>query len=389
MTRKARGTGSVYQRGRVWWAQYCHQGKVMRESSGSSSRAEAVRLLKKRLGEIGHGRLIGPDVERTTFEDLARMLTDDYRVNGRRSLYAAKRALAHLREVFGLSRAVEITEDRIAAYVVKRQSEGAANATINRELAALKRAFRLGERAQKVARRPYVAMLQERNTRKGFLEPEQFRAVADRLSDDLRPVVEAAYIMGWRVASEILTRQWKHVDFEVGLLRLEPGETKNGEGRQFPLTTGLRAVLERQRERTTALEQAQGRIIPWVFHRNGEPIRDLRIAWNKACREACVPGKLLHDFRRTAVRNLERAGVPRSTAMALVGHKTESIYRRYAITDEAMLREGAEKLSRLHEASGANEGTSHVADGRSVTELTQSRPRPVERHLGRAAQPAR
>ncbi|HXK08506.1 MAG TPA: hypothetical protein VMT70_02565 [Vicinamibacteria bacterium] len=110
-------------------------------------------------------------------------------------------------------------------------------------------------------------------------------------------------------------------------------------------------MLERQRERTTALEQAQGRIIPSVFHRRGEPIRDLRIAWNRVCRDAALPGKLLHDFRRTAVRNLERAGVPRSTAMALVGHKTESIYRRYAITDEAMLREGAERLSQLHEAA--------------------------------------
>ena len=132
---------------------------------------------------------------------------------------------------------------------------------------------------------------------------------------------------------------------------MEPGETKNGEGRMFPLTPGLRAVLERQRERTTALEQAQGRIIPWVFHRNGEPIRDLRIAWGKACKDAGLPGKLLHDFRRTAVRNLERAGVPRSTAMVMVD-RTESIYLRYAITDEAMLREGAEKLAKLHEAAG-------------------------------------
>ncbi len=74
----------------------------------------------------------------------------------------------------------------------------------------------------------------------------------------------------------------------------------------FPMTPGLRAVLERQRERTTALEQAAGRIIPWVFHRNGKPIKSFR------------------------------GLVPRSTAMRIVDHKTESIYRRYAIVDEAM-----------------------------------------------------
>jgi len=118
----------------------------------------------------------------------------------------------------------------------------------------------------------------------------------------------------------------------------------------FTMTPGLRAVLERQRERTTALEQAAGRIIPWVFHRSGKPIKSFRGAWDAACRLAGVPGRYAHDFRRTAVRNLERAGVPRSTAMRIVGHKTESIYRRYAIVDEAMMREGADKLATLHEA---------------------------------------
>jgi integrase len=66
--------------------------------------------------------------------------------------------------------------------------------------------------------------------------------------------------------------------------------------------------------------------------------------WISACEAAGYPGKLIHDFRRTAVRNLERAGVPRSTAMQMVGHKTEAIYRRYAIVDEQMHREGAAKL---------------------------------------------
>jgi integrase len=130
------------------------------------------------------------------------------------------------------------------------------------------------------------------------------------------------------VASEILTRQGKHVDFGSGWLRLEPGETKNDDGRMFPMTPGLRTVLERQRERTTALEQAAGRIVPWVFHRNGRPVKSLRGARREACRLAGVPGRYAHDFRRTAVRNLERAGVPRSTAMRIVGHKTETLYRR-------------------------------------------------------------
>jgi integrase len=260
-------------------------------------------------------------------------------------------SIGHLRATFALARAVEITPDRVSAYMTARLADGAANATINRELAALKRMFRLGRKAGKVADVPIIDMLAEHNTRKGFFERDQFNAVLAELPDYWRPAFETAYITGWRCRSEILSREWKHVDFAGGWLRLEPGETKNGEGRQFPLTPELRAVLEAQRERTDAAEQETGRILPWVFwHGDGERLRDYRRAWSSACRKAGLPGRHVHDFRRTAVRALERSGVPRSAAMAMVGHKTESIYRRYAIVDEAMLREAGEKLSAHHQA---------------------------------------
>jgi integrase len=112
----------------------------------------------------------------------------------------------------------------------------------------------------------------------------------------------------------------------------------------------LRAVLERQRAHTCAIERATDQVIPWVFHREGQPIKYFRRAWLTACTAAGVPHRIPHDFRRTAVRNLERAGVTRSAAMKMVGHKTEAIYRRYAIADESMLREGAAKPEALFEA---------------------------------------
>ncbi len=158
-----------------------------------------------------------------------------------------------------------------------------------------------------------------------------------------------------RVKSEILTRQWAHGDLQSGWLRLEPGETKNLEGRQFRLTPALRVVLEHQRERTlaVAVEKATSAIIPWLFHREGRRVKSFWRAWLTACKGAGLSGRIPHDFRRTAVRNLERAGVARSTAMKMVGHKTESIYRRYAIVDETMLKEGAAKLQALHEAQAS------------------------------------
>ena len=117
----------------------------------------------------------------------------------------------------------------------------------------------------------------------------------------------------------------------------------------FPLTPELWEILYRQWEKTRQLQLATGRLIPWVFHRDGKPIKDYYGGWDKACRLAGFPDRVAHDLRRTAVRNLERAGVPRSAAMKMTGHKTESVYRRYAIVDEAMLRESAEKLAAFHE----------------------------------------
>jgi integrase len=218
------------------------------------------------------------------------------------------------------------------------------------EMKAIECMFRLGQRAGKVGDRLYIAMLEEDNVRKGFFEADQWQTVATQLPADLRPVFETAYITGWRVKSELLTRQRHHVDLAAGWLRLEPGETKNKKGRMFPLTPQLRAVLDAQFAHTRALETATGRIVPWLFHREGSPIKSFRRAWRTACRKAGLADRIPHDFRRTAVRNLERAGVPRSTAMEMVGHRTEAIYRRYAIADESMLRDGAAKLAALHDA---------------------------------------
>jgi integrase len=137
------------------------------------------------------------------------------------------------------------------------------------------------------------------------------------------------------------------VDFQAGVVRLEPGTTKNDEGRTFPFRTypALAALLKSQRDYTTAVERARATIVPWVFHWNGRPIRDFHTTWKEACDDAKLPDRIFHDLRRTAVRNLERAGVPRSVAMKLTGHKTEAVYRRYAIVCEADLAEGVRRLA--------------------------------------------
>jgi len=130
-----------------------------------------------------------------------------------------------------------------------------------------------------------------------------------------------------------------------GRVYLDVGSTKNGEGRVFPLTQELRELLEAQHEHTLKLQREEGKVIPWVFHRKGKPIGDKRKAWNTACEKAGVPGRIPHDFRRTAVRSLVRAGIPERVAMTMTGHKTRAVFERYNIVSEGDLDMAAEKLN--------------------------------------------
>lgn len=346
------GLGSYFWRGKTIWIQYfsrvAGRKKPHRESTGSSNVKDAIRLLKQKSIEMAAGKAVGPALQRTTFFDLKGVVTANYTTKGRRSVKRMKIALNHLDEYFGADLARDITNIRLVAYQQHRQQEKAANSAINYELAILRRAFNLAFRNKLVAEVPYFEKLPENNVRKGFFEDAEFAAVLSELRDYLKPLAECYFTTGWR-REELLSRKKHHVDLDAGWLRLDPGETKNGKGRNFPLTPHLHEVLSAQLAKTRALEEATGQIIPWLFQHNGRRIKDFRTAWEGACTRAGVSGRLVHDFRRTACRNLERAGVSRSDAMAMVGHLTESVYRRYAISDERSMKESAMKIAALDE----------------------------------------
>ena len=318
-----RGEGSLFKKkykdqngkhtivARIWWIQYSHRGKVFRESSGSEDERIARRLLRKRLGEIGTGVFRGPQIERTTFEEMAQSIVNDYKINARKSADKVGQTVSHLRNVFGMDRMIEITTDRIKAYVIHRQEDGAANATINRELATLKRMFSLGLQESKVVTKPYIPTLVENNVRSGFFEHDDFIRLRKALPEDLRPLVTFAHYTGWR-AREIKTLRWNQVDLKAGAVRLNPGTTKNNQGRLIFLHPDVR-------ESFAALWKNRRLDCPWVFHRGGRPIGDFRGAWESACKKAGLSGMLFHDFRRTAVRNMVRAGVPERVAMRFLG----------------------------------------------------------------------
>lgn len=350
--------GQIRKRGGVYWIRYYRNGRRFEESARSSSWKVADDLLKRYEGDIAKGLPLSAAIGRLRFEDAAADVLADYRVNGKRSLRDLTIRLdKHLTPYFAKRRMASITTTDVRAYAKARLDAKAKPATINRELSALRRMFTLAIKAGKLLMRPHIPMLAEDNVRTGFFEREMFDAVKSALPEDLRPIATFAYLTGWR-KSEILGLQWRQVDLKVGTVRLDPGTTKNRDGRLFPFgdhLPELRTLLEAQRAATTAVEQAEDKICPWVFHRRGKPVKDFRRAWATACEAAGCPGMLRHDFRRTAVRNLERAGVSRSVAMQLTGHKTEAVYRRYAIVSESDLGEGLAKLGQL--ATGTMAGT--------------------------------
>jgi integrase len=330
----------LFRRGGVWWIRYTVHRKQVRESSKSKSKTVAKRLLDRRLGEIAEGREPGVQFDRVRFEDLVELARDDYKTNGRKTLRRVNSSISHLSKVFSGMPAPKITTTLIRKYSADRLEEEAAPGTINRELSTLKRMFKLGLIDGKVDRAPYVSLLKENNTRKGFFEHDEFLAVRNELPDHLKGFVTFGYTVGWRI-SEIAKLTWGQVDLKQGIVRLEPGETKTDEGRTVYLDEELLGMfrdLWNQRSRAKTVQ-------PYVFLNQWGTGRVNRFdkAWKKACKAAGIEPKLFHDFRRTAIRNMVRANIPERVAMTVSGHKTRSIFERYNIVSDADLQMAAQK----------------------------------------------
>ena len=176
--------GYVYKRGDIYWLKYYRHGKPYRESSKSDKITKAQRLLKKREGEIAEGKLPGIYFDKVTFNQLAEDFLTDYRINGKDTLSKAERSVKYLKEFFGDMKATEITTDKVKTYIDKRMEQGMSNASINRELAALKRMFHLAAECTppKVNLIPYIPMLKESNVRKGFFEHGEYLTLKDSLT---------------------------------------------------------------------------------------------------------------------------------------------------------------------------------------------------------------
>ena len=342
--KRTKGQGNVFQRPNSpsWHISYWNGWRQVRESAHTSDHAEAVKTLQRKLGEIAVGKSVG--AERIRVSELLDLLVADYRRQDKADLKEAEQRVSRLlKPNFGHLRASAFTTKVVNHYIELRQSLGRQNATINRELALLRRAFRLGHEhdPQLVFRLPIIKALKEDNVREGFLEAEKYRLILTALSDPIKPVFVVAYHLGMRTG-ELLAIKRSWVELEEGLIYVNGRVTKNKNPKVAPIYGDMKPWLEMLLSRG-AVESPK---CVWLFSRNGKPIRSFKGDWEQACAAAGVPELLFHDLRRTAVRNMIRAGVPEKVAMQISGHKTASMLWRYNITDARDIKDAGKRTER-------------------------------------------
>ncbi len=337
MSKTDYGAGGVYLRGKTWWVHYPTGLGTLRESAHTQDEKAARRFLRTKLGSDG------PSTSRVSVSELFADLVRDHAIR-KRSGWAKLNVDRHLLPFFKYHKASKVKRPLIEKYILQKQGEKLSDSTINRHIAILHRALKLGVKNEKIAFSiPEIEKLDESaGVRQGFLEFGDFKKLRDELPDEIRPIAIYAYYTGCR-RGEILKLQWPQVDLDARMVRLRASETKGKEARTIPLADEVHGSLSRLKsERDRWWPES-----PWVFSRGGKRVKDFRKAWEDACTRAGVGEVLLHDMRRSGVRNLVRAGVPESVAMKISGHRTRDIFSRYNIVSEDDLGEAMKKVQ-LH-----------------------------------------
>jgi site-specific recombinase XerD len=343
--RGKRGQGSVYlpSNSRNWWIKFSVSGRVIQQSANTESRREALDTLKSEILKYSNGDAV-PD-GKVSVDSLYDVLLADYRINGKTIEWAERVWNIHLKAFFGGMAAKHVGTDTLARYIESRRGEKAANGTINRELSLLQRAFMLGYESQprKVARPLRFHRLAESKPRQGFVEQKSYDALAANCSDlFMRTMLCLGYSFGFRKAELIGNKKAKQPPLKVSDVNLFDGilqlrDSKNGEPRKVALTGDAKNLL-------AACVTGKGPEDSVFTRKCGNAVKDFRVTWDKLTLAAGCPGLLFHDLRRSAVRNMVRAGIPETVSMKVSGHKTRNVFDRYNITSERDLADAARKI---------------------------------------------
>ncbi len=358
--RRERGSGSLrkHKGSKNWFIRYyLPDGRRIEEPTGTPVKQRALALLQKRLAERELGVSPAQDLKKLSYESIRQSLLEDYVMKGRRSLRNGRLSfggLSHLDKFFAGKSVAAITSDLVRKFIAARQAEGVQPSTINRSLTLLRRMLNLARIEGKIQTVPYFPTLKENPPRKGFVTHEQFARLLAALPEHLKPLILFLYWCGVRVG-EAQKIEWSQVDLNKRQIILLSGQTKNDQPRILPLPDELVAALE-----TVPESNRRGR----VFYQGL-----FRRSWARACERAGLgrriknssgfpkyEGLLVHDLRRSAVRNLREAGVAETTIMAISVHRTTEVFRRYSIVS----------AEDLHKAMRQVQASSKMIDVQSV-----------------------
>ena len=393
------GKGRLYQRGRVWWVQFYIHGQQQRESSKSTKKAVAEKLLMRRILAADDGSLEPPHKPITYEEMRERLVTTWLLERPHLSRKEADYGLVYLDEFFAKMPSHAITTEKIDEFKLERKATGVSNATVNGYLRTLRKMIKLS--ARKFKNPPEVKLLPEPPARKGFLTREQYLRLDAALPQYLRPITAFAFRTGMR-KEELAGLKWQNVNMAKGMIHLEGEQTKNGEARDIPFgkvpeLASMMADLFKNRASEYVFTRPNARKDGTVCCKLGT----FRKAWNRAtikigmgrmcwecpvchqlievekqpwppeyapkdvpncaCGHACrwhYAGLCFHDLRRTGVRNLRRAGVQESVAMKISGHKTRAVFERYNIVDTVDIEQAMEKLHEFQQEEDRKIGQS-------------------------------
>ena len=340
-----RGDGRVFRRGSIWWVAYYHAGREYRESSKASDRKVAVSLLRQRVGEVTTGLLhVSPArpgrIGAATMQDLFDLVEHNHELNGRRNSKNLT-YLKRLRRRFAGYTVQACTSTAVSHYMATMLRSGRKAPTINREIAVLRAALRLGYQHDLVPRLPVIKLLPDYSVRNEFFTRAEMDTLLPYLPEYLQDVVLFGFLTGWR-KGEILGLEWANVNRATGVIRLHPEQNKGRTVRVLALQGELTTLINRRWH----ARKAGSRLATHVFHRAGCPLSNsnVRRHWLIACRQAGLGHRWFHSLRRSAARSMSLQGVPEKVIMSIMGHKTRVMFDRYNIVTEADQRAYAERL---------------------------------------------
>ena len=299
------------------------------------------RILEEERTGVVEGTVSARAKGRVTIGELLSLMKSDHAQKGLRDWnHVESRWHNHLRAHFGDIPASGLTSDHLDAYVARRRHERASGASVNRELAIVKHMLHLGMRCTppRVSSIPYFPKQAESEPRQGFIEQYEYDMLCPHAKELwLRALLAVAYTFATRKSELLKGMRVRGVSLASNTIYLPGAVTKNGKPRTVVMTPEVRSLLAACIENKTP--------DAFVFTRaNGEPVRDLRDAWKQMFEDAGVEPLLLHDMRRSAARNMIRAGIDRDTVRKIGGWKTESVFSRYNIQDNSDLAVAAKKI---------------------------------------------